>query len=83
MAGRASWATGLAEAPPRGRRSARHRAASAGRDWPDPTESSEHHGPSPSERAADNETFDDDGEMAEVIPLPVFDARKEAQTWRL
>lgn len=33
--------------------------------------------------AADNETFDDDGEMAEVIPLPVFDARKEAQTWRL
>ncbi|GJF18828.1 transposase [Mycolicibacterium cyprinidarum] len=58
-------------------------AASAGRDWPDPTESSEHHGPSPSERAADNETFDDDGEMAEVIPLPVFDARKEAQTWRL
>ncbi|BBZ60674.1 hypothetical protein MMON_19750 [Mycolicibacterium monacense] len=43
-------------------------AASAGRDWPDPTESSEHHGPSPSERAADNETFDDDGEMAEVIP---------------
>ncbi|SIL43772.1 Mu transposase/integrase [Mycobacteroides abscessus subsp. abscessus] len=29
------------------------------------------------------EATDDEIDVADVIPLPVFDARKEAQSWRL
>lgn len=58
-------------------------AASAGRTWPTPPPSSECDASSSTQSAAHGAVIDDDQEMAEVIPLPVFDARKEAQTWRL
>lgn len=55
-------------------------AASTNRSWPTPT--------SPHDGAATPEVTDpvaaaEVNEVADVIPLPVFDARKEAQTWRL
>ena len=57
-------------------------AASAGPTWPTPPQSPECDVPS-QPAALDASINDDDDVMAEVIPLPVFDARKEAQTWRL
>jgi putative transposase len=58
-------------------------AASAGPTWPTPPRSPERDAPSPAQPAACGASIDDGDDMAEVIPLPVFDARKEAHTWRL
>ena len=61
----------------------RSSAASASPTWPAPPRSPERDAPSPARAAARGASIDDDDDMAEVIPLPVFDARKEAHTWRL
>lgn len=56
-------------------------AALQDRKWPRPAEPDT---PEPevwAEAAEADEDVDDD--VADVIPLPVFDARKEAQSWRL
>jgi putative transposase len=37
--------------------------------------------PAPQPMVAHDSADDEDGELAEVIPLSVFDARKEAGTW--
>lgn len=66
-------------------------AATAGRDWsalsqpPNaPHDSAESSKPGGQDSAAEaNNDTDDVGDIADVIPLPVFDARKEAQAWRL
>jgi putative transposase len=78
-----------AAAGPQGRTKSERRltgrtiAASAGRDWPTALRPN-------SELAVladpvgNGEISSDSGEdVADVIPLPVFDARKEAQSWRL
>lgn len=51
-------------------------AAVVGRDWPQPASE-----PDEPSREFGDPTHEDD--VADVIPLPVFDARKEAQSWRL
>lgn len=58
-------------------------AASSSRNWPSPPPPSDCDAPSTAQQEAQPAPADDVAEMAEVIPLPVFDARKEAQTWRL
>lgn len=76
-----------AAAGPQGRTKAERRvtgrtsAASAGRGWPGVPGPPAEHGASPSDQTADDANGED--VVAEVIPLPVFDARKEAQSWRL
>ena len=59
-------------------------AASTGRDWPTLTPMD---GPAlaatPEPPADDRQSDAHDDDVADVIPLPVLDARKEAQTWRL
>lgn len=64
------------------RATGRTSAASAGQTWPTPPRAPQQ-APSPTQPAAHDAVIDDDDEVAEVIPLPVFDARKEAHTWRL
>jgi hypothetical protein len=58
--------------------------ATAPDQWPQPATVGDE---TPPVTPADDGSTDDDGgsadEDAEVIPLPVFDARKEAQQWRL
>lgn len=77
-------AAGPARSKAERRVTGRTSAASAGRTWPTPP-APECDAPSPPPPAAHGAVSDDDDDddMAEVIPLPVFDARKEAQTWRL
>lgn len=59
-------------------------ATNAGRDWPIPSTSDTPVPPVTPEPPVDGSQLDaHDDDIAEVIPLPVFDARKEAQTWRL
>ncbi|MBN7489687.1 transposase, partial [Mycobacteroides abscessus subsp. abscessus] len=56
-------------------------AALQDRKWPRPAEPDT---PEPEVWAEAAETDEDvDDDVADVIPLPVFDARKEAQSWRL
>ncbi|WP_100521334.1 Mu transposase C-terminal domain-containing protein [Mycobacteroides abscessus] len=57
-------------------------AALNNRDWPRPADEPEELVPAPRAEAAESEE-DDNDDVADVIPLPVFDARKEAQSWRL
>ncbi|CPV86196.1 hypothetical protein E3G42_002436 [Mycobacteroides abscessus] len=57
-------------------------AALKNRDWPRPADEPDI--PEPAARAVTAEADVDVGDdVADVIPLPVFDARKEAQSWRL
>lgn len=77
-------AAGPADRPKAERRmTGRTRAASTGRTWPAPPPSSFRDAPPAVPQVGRAAAAEDDEEMAEVIPLPVFDARKEAQTWRL
>lgn len=61
----------------------RAKAAAASPTWPQPPIDDDvgYVSPSPHDEPGVGEDVDD--EVAEVIPLPVFDARKEAQSWRL
>lgn len=79
-----------AAAGPQGRTKAERRltgrsaAASTGRGWPAPTPADDAVPPvTPEPPVEDSQPDAHDDDIAEVIPLPVFDARKEAQTWRL
>ena len=58
-----------------------HAAVSAGRGWSGVPVPPAEHDASPSDQTADDAGSED--VVAEVIPLRVFDARKEAQSWRL
>jgi putative transposase len=67
---------------PRSRRVAGRTAATAAPQWPRPAETSE------DEDSADGRAEQPPGQPAEaepppaqVIPLPLFDARKEAEKW--
>lgn len=55
-------------------------AAVKDRDWPRPADEPDDSAAAVSAEPAVEGTDDD---VADVIPLPVFDARKEAQSWRL
>lgn len=73
--------TGDDETPPpassAARRTAARTRATGDPSWPRPAvEASEAAVP------AGPQEFDEDDDIAEVIPLPVFDARKEAEQWR-
>lgn len=58
-------------------------AASAGRDWPAASQP-DREPPETADPVENGQMSSDSGEdVADVIPLPVFDARKEAQSWRL
>jgi putative transposase len=58
-------------------------AASAGRDW-QTTSQPDREPPVTADPVDNGQIPSDSGEdVADVIPLPVFDARKEAQSWRL
>ncbi len=48
--------------------------------WPRPPDTAE---PCDEEPPPGGDEDADDIEIAQVIPLPVFDARKEAESWRL
>lgn len=55
-------------------------AALKGPQWPRPADEPDQLASEVYAEPADTGTDED---VAEVIPLPVFDARKEAQSWRL
>jgi putative transposase len=58
-------------------------AASADRDWPTVSQP-DREPPGTKDPVENGQMSSDSGEdVADVIPLPVFDARKEAQSWRL
>jgi len=77
-------AAGPADRPKAERRvTGRNNAAHAGRSWPAPPPSGVCDPPPAAQQLAPAAAAIDDDETADVIPLPVFDARKEAQTWRL
>jgi len=58
-------------------------AASTDRDWPTASQP-DRESPGTADPVENGQMSSDSGEdVADVIPLPVFDARKEAQSWRL
>jgi putative transposase len=67
------------------RRVAARTKATAQPAWPRPDDPPPPHTPEPVTAAAeDNDDFDvdfDDAQIADVVPLKVFDARKEAERW--
>ena len=67
--------------PPAARRAAARARSIPEPSWPHPSVEGTNQNQEPSEVSTDRPANSDDDDLADVIPLPVFDARKEAEQW--
>lgn len=70
------------QSPPTARRAAARARSTPEPSWPRPTSAEDtNQNQKPPEVSTDGLENSDDDDLADVIPLPVFDARKEAEQW--
>ena len=68
--------------PPAARRAAARARSIPEPSWPHPARPEDtNQNQEPPEMSSDGPQGSDDDDLADVIPLPVFDARKEAEQW--